>query len=200
MDPLQTVAERIYDSHGRLKEVNMTGVDGTWSKQGVEYFNTGEVKTNTQIFTVGGTVRTFKTSYIYTPKEGRLKTITNPLGKTTHFEYNKKGQLFKRTDAKKQLSKYKYDNSGRVTQIEYYTPAPRQLLRTLTMTYDGMGRLVTESDGQYSRKYFRDQLGRIKEIKTTLPSASSPRTFNFEYVDGYGQLTALRDSEGFYSG
>lgn len=104
------------------------------------------------------------TNYTY-DKSGNLKTVKNPEGNITQYEYNDNNQLTKKIDPLQATTKYFYDSRGNVSKVintrgvskkyEYdslnqlireKTPAADGTLAVKRYIYDVMGNLVKQID------------------------------------------------------
>lgn len=130
---------------------------------------------------------------------GQITSITDALGHTETFQYNKKGELLEKVDKEGYLTKYGYTPQGDVAHIQYtdgrevklsYTP-----LRQLQQIQDWCGTTTIESDarGRVTGVTYPDG----KEVSYTY-GISGERT-SMTYPDGktvqYGYDEQLRLSQ-----
>jgi RHS repeat-associated protein len=118
--------------------------------------------------------------------QGNVTTITDRLGHTTHYEYepayNKVAQI---TDPLGHATTFGYDTHGNLTTI---TDA---LNRTLTMTYDGFGELISISGPSgHASQFEYDASGNVKATRDALGNRAT-----MEY-DEIGRRIAMNDPLG----
>jgi YD repeat-containing protein len=146
------------------------------------------------------------TRYLYDPR-GRLREITDALGRKHTREYDVRGSLIRRTDAAGRAWEYEHDDAGRV--LAEVRPDGMRIAHT----YDSAGKEILVSAGgeQIEREYgWEDRLisaryagskitndyddsGRLVAQTLTFPGDRSIR-LKFEY-DQSGKRTAVRPVE-----
>ncbi|HDH12596.1 MAG TPA: RHS repeat protein [Nitrospirae bacterium] len=94
-------------------------------------------------------------------RNNRLVKETRPMGEETVYEYDKAGNRTSVSDAKAQKITYIYDELNRITQINYFA-ADDYLnpTKTIDLTYNKLGRILSYSDGTTSATYTYDDLQR----------------------------------------
>jgi RHS repeat-associated protein len=132
----------------------------------------------------GADAAQFTTTYTYDPF-GDLTQATDPLGHTTHYEYDGNRSRTEATDANNNATTYVYNADNELTQIN------RPDNTTVSYTYDGDGNRVSWTDGAgKSTTYGYDPLDR-------LISVSDPLTRQTTYApDGNGNVTTITDPSG----
>ncbi|RCW31946.1 RHS repeat-associated core domain-containing protein, partial [Marinilabilia salmonicolor] len=201
-----------------LPIVKVAQVDGnTIGQETYTYDSFGKVKAHTQK-RFSSTVQT--TSYEY-DAFGRIISETDPMGFTSTYHYDAKGQLDYSKNHKNQQTNYSYDAFGRLKtktnplgQIEetFYSwdgTAPGGLYcQTSTFTgsptqktwFDAFDREVRQSiqrfDGQWSKRDKQyDNYGRVE--KTSLPfTGSSPSHWDSYSYNNYDQITSVTEASG----
>lgn len=155
----------------------------------------------------------FETSLTYNAR-GKPITKTYPDGTTEHFEYDKEGTLAKSIAANGTSTVYKRDYLGRVIQEEIFD-AHSLSLRTFTYkgskliskvdpegnsttySYDGAGRLISETCGKISKTYAYDALNRVSKVIQFFginPQDLSVQAFTY---DNLNQVTEERLEDAF---
>ena len=116
---------------------------------------------------------------------GRVVSRTDPEGNTTAFTYDALGRRTAVTDALGRTTRYEYDGQGRLTAVVEANGARTEY------TYDGTGNLtgILDAEGRsWSRAY--DELGR-------LASETDPLGHETGYAyDSLGNLTAKTNPDG----
>jgi RHS repeat-associated protein len=132
------------------------------------------------IQSAGGAV----TTVTYT-RQGKVASVTNPLGDTTAFEHDAVGDLVSRTEPSGERTTFGRDALGRLTSV---TDAKG---RTATLRYDARGRIVrmTAPDGA-AASFAYDRAGRQTSMTDALGRQAS-----FAW-DEAGRLAAVTDPGG----
>ena len=134
----------------------------------------------------------------------RLATNTTPLGRQATFTYDPRGVVRTRREPSGMMTTNSYDERARLTNrvdgaggIAYAYDAGNLLLtvkegaRTLTRTYDSVGRLETFTDGNTNQlRYHYDASGNL--IRLQYPDG---KAVTYSY-DGRNQLTNATDWAG----
>ncbi|HVS07313.1 MAG TPA: DNRLRE domain-containing protein [Candidatus Dormibacteraeota bacterium] len=126
-------------------------------------------------------------AYTYGYTSSNLTTVkNNSNGATWTATDNPNGTVASNKDANGNVTSYTYDSVGNLTQSTY--PAP---LGAVTMTYDGLSRMVTRRDGKGQlTTYGYDTLDRVTQI-----TYSDNSTIVSTY-DNDGNTTQLQDNTG----
>jgi RHS repeat-associated protein len=168
-----------YDGAGNRSSTT----NATAAKASVAYNSDGTVKSSTD--PANGTN---STTYGY-DADKQLTTITPPTGNTLgirRFTYDAFGRIATADDGRGKVSTFGYDLDDRITSTGFNDGTV-----TVTMTYDGSGRLVKRIDGQGITTFTYDKMGRLLTRGNT---AGGP-TLTYKY-DLVGNLTALSDGRG----
>ena len=127
--------------------------------------------------------REYKVSYT---KHGRPEKITDVFGRTTQMEYDSWNRPVRVTDADGVVTSCDYTPASQVARI--VRKAGKELLQSVSVSYDGAGRPVSYTDQSGRTKRFeRDEFGRI--VKEIFPDASEVA---YSY-DGIGRLESVLD-------
>jgi RHS repeat-associated protein len=131
--------------------------------------------------------------YVYNT-EGLLKTVSDPLDREVHFEYDSKRNLTKITDAAGQTVTYTYDKHGQVL-----TGTDSEGVQFFSNTYDGEYRVIAQKDAvtanQQDRLSFDDsQPNRTITTFTNRNGESQVYTYDENYYllsfeDELGNIT-----------
>ncbi len=142
-----------------------------------------------------------ETNYEYDAAGKQTKvTVTNPAGNDTVTEYGYEGnQRVWMQDARGNITRFVYDDLGRVTDTYY--PETAQNGQTSThVAYDALGRRTAQTDQAGRTRWFDyDKSGRLKAV--ILSDVNDPYNGNtptyprYEYeYDTYGNLITIRDN------
>jgi RHS repeat-associated protein len=83
------------------------------------------------------------------------------MGQAVDYTYDPAGNLLSKIDAKGQKTTYEYDPAGRLTRIRYFAAGNHNTpQKTVLLSYDKAGNLVSYSDGTTSGTYSYDALNR----------------------------------------
>jgi len=119
------------------------------------------------------------TRYEYDKNDNRIKQIL-PEGQITLYEYDAAGNKSARLDTSGQKMAYQYDALSRLTQVDYYTADDHQIpVKTVLLTYDVVGNLVSYDDGTTSAIYTYDALG--QKLTETVDYGSFTLSHSYEY-------------------
>ena len=119
-------------------------------------------------------------------RNGLLASQTDPLGRTTNYDYNAQGDLVSITDPLSGVVTYTYDAGGRQLSM---TDARSN---TTTFTYDSLNRLLTETNALGGiTTYTYDSVGNLASI--TDPKGG---TTTYAY-DAKDQLVSITDPGGY---
>ena len=123
-----------------------------------------------------------ETAFTYDPR-GVVRTVREPSGQMTTNSYDARGRLTNRVDAAGSVA-YSYDAGDLLLTVKEGT-------RTLTRTYDSLGRLETFTDGNTNLlRYNYDASGNLTRLQ--YPDGKAV-TYSF---DGRNQLTNVTDWAG----
>jgi YD repeat-containing protein len=140
-----------------------------------------------QLAQVSGPGTTPARTWIY-DGAGQLLSDTQPESGTTTYVHNAAGQLTQRTDAMNQVATYSYDQDQRLRTVDLPGAAD-----DLTITYDAIGRVVSQATPTASTTYTHDNAGRVK----TRTDVVSGQTFVSTYgYDAKSRLTSLTYPSG----
>lgn len=165
-----------YDAWGNVKTVTapVSGITNT-------YASNGGIKATAS----GGATWTFQYD-----DRGNRSSMTDPDAGTTTYTYDALGREIGRTDARGVVFVTKYDYLGRVTQRKAGS-------ETVNYTYGssetGQMRLISESNGTWSKNYTYDALGRVTE-ETMSKGTAFTRSRSYTY--GSNGLIASRTLPG----
>jgi len=165
-----------YDAWGNVKSVTapVSGITNT-------YASNGGIKATAS----GGATWTFQYD-----DRGNRSSMTDPDAGTTTYTYDALGREIGRTDARGVVFVTKYDYLGRVTQRKAGS-------ETVNYTYGssetGQMRLISESNGTWSKNYTYDALGRVTE-ETMSKGTAFTRSRSYTY--GSNGLIASRTLPG----
>lgn len=164
-DPLGKTTRFSYDALNRVVGIS----DALQGHTGFEYDPNGNLRTVTD-------AQGHTTTHEYDPMD-RLERRIDPLGKAETFAHDGNGNLSRTTDRKNQTTAFTYDPLNRRTRAEYadgsaasftYDAGGRLLQaddtadphRPITLTYDPLDRLLTETTALGTVGYQYDALGR----------------------------------------
>ncbi|MCP4712490.1 MAG: RHS repeat protein, partial [Planctomycetes bacterium] len=100
------------------------------------------------------------TFYTY-DKNNRLTKLIKPMTQETTYEYDSAGNRTAIIDSNGQRLGYEYDAANRLIRVEYFAAADHDNpVKTIDLTYDAMGKLLSYNDGVTSASYTYDDLGR----------------------------------------
>ncbi|MBR3936989.1 MAG: VCBS repeat-containing protein [Bacteroidaceae bacterium] len=165
-----------YDAWGNVKTVTapVSGITNT-------YASNGGIRTTAS----GGATWTFQYD-----DRGNRSSMTDPDAGTTTYTYDALGRETSRTDARGVVFVTKYDYLGRVTQQKADDA-------TINYTYGSSGtdqmRLISESNGTWSKNYTYDALGRVTG-ETMSKGTAFTRSRSYTY--GSNGLIASRTLPG----
>jgi YD repeat-containing protein len=102
------------------------------------------------------------TRYEY-DKNNNLVKLIRPNEEATQYEYDAADNQTVKIDPQGQKVVYQYDELSRLTRVDYYAAdAQNQPVKTVSLTYDVVGNLLSIEDGTTSAAYTYDALGRQK--------------------------------------
>lgn len=179
-DALGHVSETDYDAHGRATENRYRGAEtsAATTEMSTSYDELDRVST----VTVAPGTLDISASYEYTDA-GRLKAVTNPLGRTTTLDYDEAGRPVSSESPSGVISRLGYDGLGRMNEVY----APRQADETATVAqrfqFDAAGRAngsaLLRSDGSTA---VASTTTYDKDSKVTAVSLSGESTASVAYV------------------
>jgi RHS repeat-associated protein len=118
-----------------------------------------------------------------------LVAITDPLGRTTGFEWCRCGGLQKIIDAAGRVTKWKYDIQGRATEKEY--PDGKKITYGYGVNSGWLTSVTDPKSQTVAYEYHKD--GRLK--KADYPSGTADVTFNYDDT-WFPRLTSMVDGTG----
>ncbi len=110
---------------------------------------------------------------------GRLTAIEKATGERATYEYQGVRQPSRYTDFEGNVQEYTYDSEGHLVEVKYYSSNSTRLQKTVSYTYDSIGRITHWSDGTVSGNYTYDPNGRI--LTETINYGTFSRTARFTY-------------------
>jgi len=159
-----------------------------------------------------GPLPEFESSFIY-DASGQLKESTDANGNTTFSQYDKRGNVVKRTNPDGTFVTYKYDNASNLIEqtdeLERKTRFAYDNRNRLVQTihpdgaidrtyYDGVGRVSAIVDARGNRiSYTYDAEGRQLTITNANPIVGENTSTN--NYDELGRLTSTQDFNGNYT-
>jgi RHS repeat-associated protein len=155
-DPLERKWSYEYDSKGdRGAEIDPEGDKRTWAYSE----DSQETSTVSPRGNVKGAEASKYTTKIERDLQGRVLSVTDPLGHVTKYEYDKNGNLEAQTDPNAHKTKYTYDADNEQTKVE-------EPNKTITETgYDAAGQVTSQLDGnKHTTKYVRNGLEQVTEV------------------------------------
>ncbi|MGL5857281.1 MAG: DUF6531 domain-containing protein, partial [Angustibacter sp.] len=200
MDPAGKTTDYTHDHAGRLTTVtapsNGTGrpvtsygydLAGNLIREAVKKDTTTDLVTTYTYDSVGRQTETtsprgtcagcvaaeYTTTTGYYPDD-TVKTVTDPLGRTTRYAYTRNGQVASVTDAKGSVRSFTYDPAGNLATAT--TPAST-----------GTGTAVT--------KYTYDTTGRAASVELPSSTTAAPRKHSWTY-DGAGRVKTFTNPVG----
>jgi len=159
-------------------------------------------------YDANGNVKTVKdprnlASHGYTPdSRNRVHIYTDPLGKTTTYNYDGVGNLISKLDRKGQLTQYAYDGINRLHVITYADSStltitwdggnrPTNFADTVNDTigrgYDGLDQLLQETGPQGTINYTYDAAGRRQNV--TIAGQAQPIVYGFDNANRLKSIT-----------
>ncbi|MBI1871266.1 MAG: RHS repeat protein, partial [Chlamydiae bacterium] len=165
-DPLGRTTKYEYTGRGYISKI-------TYPNSSTEA-RTYDTKGNLLTKTLDSTGLNIKTTYTYDSKWNKVKTVTDPLGRVTTYEYDTtNGDLKKIT-----LPAIAPATVGSIWQMTYTSQG---LLATITdpqnhlttYTYDSLGNLATKTNALgYTTTYTRDSSGNVTDIADPLGNST----------------------------
>lgn len=130
--------------------------------------------------------RSNDTDYTYNAF-GDATEIDSPDNGTATFEFDKAGNMTKKTDARSVVTNYTYDAINRLTEVEY----PSDSSLDVTLTYDdnpvttgacgtGVGRLCRVVDASGTTDYKYNDLGQLIEVKEVRGSLTFTTSYEYD--------------------
>ncbi len=155
-----------YDALGRLIQI-------TDALEGVTHY-TYDARSNVIAIT---DANQNVTRYEY-DKNDNLVKIIRPNEEATQYEYDAADNQTAKIDPQGQKVAYQYDELSRLTQVDYYAADNQtQPVKTVSLTYDYVGNLLSIEDGTTSAAYTYDALGRQKTERVNY----GPFSLNYAY-------------------
>ena len=119
------------------------------------------------------------TRFEYDRNNRQTKEI-RPLGQETSFAYDAVGNLVQVVDAKGQVTEHVYDAAGRKTTTRYYASDDlSNPVKTVSYTYNHLGKLVGYDDGQSTGSYEYD--ARQQRTRETIDYGAFALTHSYGY-------------------
>ena len=174
-----------YDANGNL----ISKTDALGRTTSYTYNALGQKTTMTEPIPSGGTAAQATTTYTY-DAYGNLTQTQAPLGRTTYSTYDSNGNKLSDTDARGNVTNYKYDALNRLVETDY----PDGTKKTVD-AYDFRGNVVTETDqnGNVTQHVY-DLAGR--QIKVTQAYGTANATSTSYAYDNAGRKTSETDNLG----
>lgn len=194
----------------RDKKINSVTVTG-FAESKVEYDTNGRMSK----ITTGAAADQRETLFSYYstgPMNGELQSITNAIGQTTNFEYDKNGRVTKQTLPDLREINYSYDANGNlksltppgrpthsfnyngVDQETEYTPPAIAAINTPETTYnynlDRQITKITRPDGQEINFNYHATTGKLET--RTIPTG----TYSYGYDTATGKLNQTTSPDG----
>jgi RHS repeat-associated protein len=131
----------------------------------------------------GGNPAQFTTSYTR-DDDGRVLSVTDPLGHTTSYTYDPNGNRASVTDPNSYTTNYSYNADDELTTVT------RPDTTTLTTGYDSDGNVTSQTDGAGNiTSYSYDPLNHVTSVMSP-PTATNPNGITTSYsYDTAGRLT-----------
>ena len=107
--------------------------------------------------------------------QGRVKAITNAIGKVTSFTYSDAGNLKDRLNSKNETTHYDYDALNRLTNVVH------EGVWKAAFKYDANGNITTNSNSVARTSFAYDTMNRLS---SSLISVNSVSGFRF-HVSGF---------------
>ncbi len=186
-----------YDGLGRLtscSELNQTTIPETTDinshKLTYAYDTIGNVSEINYPLASGDEVKGIKYSY---NSAGQISTISAKIGiqeKTIRsYSYDCFGEVSDIVDhadftgsGNETVERiYSYDNFGRVASMEY-VDGDNNVLESFAYTYDPNSNITSEQDGNISKEYVYDDLGRLTEVTTTEGQSTNQVEYAYDAV------------------
>ncbi len=181
IDELGQARDRNYDTFGRLAEVVLPEVaDPTAINARVRPRYTYENDLYGNLRSVRDPLG--RLTHYERNEFNQLVSRTLPDGKTEHHGYDNYGRLNRNTDFNGQVTELLYDSMGRIAQENHYAPGATNSGKTITFSYDGLGRVSQVAEARGTTYYTYDSRDRITRI------ASPDGTVNYEYDSTTGSL------------
>jgi len=126
----------------------------------------------------------------------RPTEITDPLGNTTCYQYDRKGRTTKITDAEGNVTENYYDDNGNLTLSRQLAPDaenPDELIEISRTTnkYDSKSRLTKTTDALgHTNEYFYDQGNNLLETSTKVTDANTGELVDVVTKYTYGDANA----------
>ncbi|MBU2540802.1 MAG: hypothetical protein KJ593_02770 [Candidatus Omnitrophica bacterium] len=186
-DPENNTTNIDYDENGNPIQI----ADAQANITKMEYDSRGLV---TKIISGFATAVENQTTFTYYTDTYNLKTITDPIGKTTTFTYDNAGNILTIQDAENNTTAFEYDDMNRLTKVtdpetnitQYQYDAAGNLkkiidanLKETTFTYDEINQLKTITNALGKTKAFSYDLNRNLETTTDF----NADTITFAYDD-----------------
>ncbi len=162
IDALGNGTEYRYDPCGRLTEIRQYGADGSLT-EGADIRGMDE-----QLLEAERTNQRNRICHVTKYQRnlsGQIETVTDALGQTEHYRYDKKGQLHEKVDKEGYLTKYGYTHRGDVEQIRYADG------REVKLSYNPLRQLTEMEDWLGITEIKNDALGRAEKV--TYPDGRS---------------------------
>ncbi|MCF8029330.1 MAG: PQQ-binding-like beta-propeller repeat protein [Desulfohalobiaceae bacterium] len=148
-DPKGRITEKSYDPLGRVSQKT----DPAGGVTEYEYNARGNLIRLTD--PKGQTTR-----FEYDLKDQLVKKI-RPMGESTTYSYDEAGNLVEKIDPEGQRTVYEYNTAGELTGVKHYASSGATTPeKTVSLSYDEAGHLVSYDDGTTSGSYSYDAFGR----------------------------------------
>ena len=187
-----TSTTRTVDAAGRVLSATDAGGTITFAYSHVPY--NGHTATQTSITACGNISR------VLTDAKGNRLQITDPDAGVVTCRYNGFNQVTQQSDARGNLTRFQYDQWGRLSQKQFTTPANES--ETWTYEYDhytssNRGRLKLyriKKNGALSEEHLYDTLSRPASRTRHIDGIAYTESYAY---NAYGQLSTLTYPDGF---
>ncbi|MES2598702.1 MAG: fibro-slime domain-containing protein [Verrucomicrobiota bacterium] len=153
-------------------------------------------------------------SYEY-DDDGHLTALMDPVGNRTEFTFDRDGRMTRRRDAAGASTQVVYDAAGNATSItdrngrkrtfvyndrnqpaaELWHAPDDSILRTIGITYDGLGRRTHIQDPDSAYTWWYDSNSQVTQVSNA-GTPGAPEVTLFHAYDQDGRLTSVTDSDG----
>jgi YD repeat-containing protein len=187
-DPNGNRTTYIYDALNRVSRITEADPDGGGpAASPITTYTYDDVGNLRSIIDPNGN----RTTYAYDAVD-RVTTVTDPNGKVTTHTYDSAGQLVERIDRNNRRTTFAYDSGGRRT-AERWLNSGGGTIRTVTYSYDLLGRLTGATDPDAVLTFTYDSLGRPTVAQTSGGGSGQPNLTLTSAYDAVGNRISLAD-------
>lgn len=176
-DPLNHQIKRIYDSNTNLQEVD----DGLGHKTTYSWYANGQLQSITRWPGTPSASKQLTTNFTY--DNGDLKTVTDPLGRTTTYNVDGLGRVVGIRDPASRLATRGYDAMDRLSQ------RCNAKLECANFQYDGNGNLKQFTRGATERDFVYDSMNRLYTEGNNNQSTKIEKTITYSPTAGTQTVT-----------